>query len=92
MSDPPHRPDPVDLPFDREAHPMIRAVRYTSVGLEFAVTVGLFTWLGLKGDARFGTDPWLTVVGSLIGIAAGMVLLLRPFLGSKTTGKGEDEA
>ena len=71
---------------------MIKAVRYTSVGLEFAVTVGIFTWLGLKGDERFGTDPWLTVVGSLIGIAAGMYLLLRPFLGSETKRKGEDEA
>jgi F0F1-type ATP synthase assembly protein I len=28
-------------------------------------------------DRRFGTDPWLTVTGSLVGIGGGMYLLIR---------------
>lgn len=78
--------DRPELPFERKAHPMLRAARYTGAGLEFAAAVGLLTWLGWKGDERFGTDPWLTVAGALVGIATGTWILLRPFLGPPTRG------
>jgi len=50
---------------------------YGTVGLEFAlsVLVGLFggQWL----DKRWGTAPWLTLLGLGFGMAAGIRSLLR---------------
>jgi hypothetical protein len=28
-------------------------------------------------DRRFGTDPWLTLAGSVLGITAALYLLIR---------------
>ena len=42
-----------------------------------AAAVGLGTWVGWYLDKRWGTTPWLTLVGVLIGTAAGFVELLR---------------
>jgi ATP synthase protein I len=87
--DPP--PDRNPLPFDRKANPMLRAARYTGAGLEFAVAVGLFTWIGHWADGRLGSDPWGTVVGALVGVAAGTWILVRPFLLPPRKGGDEGE-
>ena len=42
-----------------------------------AVATMLGWWLGTKGDAHFGTDPWLMLVGLLFGVAAGFRGLIR---------------
>ena len=89
VASPDPRPQRPPLPFDRKANPMLKAARYTGAGLEFAVAVGLFTWLGHWADGRFGTDPWWTVIGALVGVAAGTWVLVRPFLLAPR--KGEDE-
>ena len=52
-------------------------LRYSTLGVQFAVTLVVFVLLGTWADRRFGTDPWLTVTGSLVGIGAGMYLLIR---------------
>ena len=50
---------------------------YSTVGLEFtlSILVGLFggRWL----DKKLGTGSWLTVVGLCFGIAAGVRTLMR---------------
>ena len=55
----------------------LRAARLASVGIELSVS----TVLGLLGgrylDRKFGTDPWLSVVGLLIGVTAGFRSLIR---------------
>lgn len=51
--------------------------RWGTVGVEFAVAIGLFTWLGWWADGRFGTEPWLTAVGALVGIGSATLLLVR---------------
>ena len=51
--------------------------RVGSVGIELAVstTIGLLggRWL----DGKLGTEPWLTIVGLLIGVAAGFKSLIE---------------
>jgi F0F1-type ATP synthase assembly protein I len=48
-----------------------------SVGIEFAVS----TVIGLLGgrwlDGKLGTEPWLMIVGLLLGIVAGFRSLIR---------------
>ncbi len=49
------------------------ASRATTIGLEFALPPLLGAW----GDGRWKTGPWLTVVGAVLGFAAGMMHVLQ---------------
>ena len=60
---------------------------WTGAGFEFGAAVLLFFLLGSFLDARWGTQPWLTVAGAFVGIVAGTYLLIRPALRSKPTDK-----
>ena len=69
-----------ELPFERKAEVPNAAMRWSAAGLEFAVAVVLFFLGGRMLDAKLGTGPWLSVAGSLVGIAVGTYLLIRPAL------------
>jgi ATP synthase protein I len=44
---------------------------YGSVGLEFAFCSLLGLFAGRWLDGKFGTGPWLALVGLVLGVAAG---------------------
>ena len=44
-----------------------------SVPISIGIGYGAGWWL----DNRFGTEPWLQIVGFLLGAAAGMVQILQ---------------
>jgi ATP synthase protein I len=50
---------------------------YSYVGIFFGVAVVLGMLGGRWLDGRFHTDPWLTLAGVLIGVAAGFRELYR---------------
>lgn len=63
------------------------SLRFRSKGIEtafggtqlaVAVLVGLYG--GYRLDARWGTDPWLLLVGGALGLVGGMYSFLAPFL------------
>ena len=54
--------------------------RWAGAGIEFGLAVVLFFLGGQALDANLGTAPWWTLIGSLLGVAAGMYLLLRTAL------------
>ena len=64
-------------------------------GLGWAMTVALLAWLGIRLDARLGTSPLMVLLGTLGGIAAGMVTVyMRTMVRSgrpetDTSGSGE---
>lgn len=47
------------------------------VGLQFAGAIILFLFLGRWLDERLGTEPWLLLIGVLMGAVAGFVSLYR---------------
>ena len=47
------------------------ASAYAGAGLQFALSLLLFLFAGQWLDRRFGTGPWLMIVGMLIGGGAG---------------------
>jgi ATP synthase protein I len=60
-----------------ENHDLKGLGTYGTVGLEFGLSV-LFGLLGGNWlDGRFGTRPWLALVGMGFGIAAGIRGLMR---------------
>lgn len=54
------------------------------MGLRFALFLTLCVWGGLKLDERWGSRPWLTLCGAVVGMAIGAWwawLKLREMLG-----------
>ncbi len=57
-------------------------LRFVGVGMSFGVTVGVYIWflglfLGRRLDARWGTEPWLMLLGIMLGIGLSFWSLLR---------------
>ncbi|HSD62670.1 MAG TPA: AtpZ/AtpI family protein [Ignavibacteriaceae bacterium] len=55
---------------------------YLGLGLQLAVTVVVMVFLGIWLDDKFGTNPWLTVIFSFLGIAAALYNFLKSVLKS----------
>ena len=43
------------------------AMKYAGVGLQFAMSILLFLYAGQWLDRRFGTAPWLMMLGVFLG-------------------------
>ena len=52
-------------------------MRYSTVGMEFIIIVGLFIGGGLWLDKRLGLMPLFTLIGSVAGFAGGLYRLIR---------------
>lgn len=52
---------------------------YSGLGFQFAATVGLFALGGRWLDGKWGTSPWLLLVGVFTGFALGLVSMLSKF-------------
>ena len=48
-----------------------------TLGLSFVLALVIGTWLGLKADATFGTNPWGMLVGFVLGFAAAVLNVVR---------------
>jgi hypothetical protein len=55
----------------------IKAGMVSSLGVEMALAVGLFTWGGHEADLRLGTAPALALSGFLLGLATAVFSMLR---------------
>jgi ATP synthase protein I len=70
---PAHRPG--DLA--KQTRDAYRTLSLSSVGLEMGIAVILGLLLGRWLDGRFGTTPWLLIVFTMLGMAAGMKGVFR---------------
>lgn len=50
--------------------------RYADVGLQFAATIGVFTYGGYLADSALGTRPWFLILGVFLGFGLGMISML----------------
>src|SRR5205823_3862442 len=51
--------------------------RYAGIGLQMLVGVGLGYVVGSWLDRKYGWAPWGVMVGSMLGLAGGMYLLIK---------------
>jgi len=64
-------------PGSTAAEAMRAAGALSTVGLAFVIALGIGYWLGLKLDGWLGTAPTFTIIGSLLGLVAGVVNVYR---------------
>ncbi|HTR78894.1 MAG TPA: AtpZ/AtpI family protein [Gemmatimonadaceae bacterium] len=50
---------------------------FAGVGIQFALTILVFAYLGNWVDGKLGTSPWLLVLGVLLGGAGGFYSMYR---------------
>ena len=50
--------------------------RYADIGLQFAASIGVFTYAGYWADQNWGTRPWLLIVGVFLGFGLGMMSMM----------------
>ena len=62
---------------------------YLGLGFEIAAPIVLCTFLGYKVDQWLGSEPWLLVVGSLLGMTLAFYNLFRRVLGTPGGKDGE---
>lgn len=50
---------------------------YSAIGLQLALSVVVGWWLGNVLDRYWGTSPWISLVGLLVGSIVGFATLFR---------------
>ena len=66
-------------------------VRHSGVGLELAGATAGLALIGYWVDGRFGTRPWGTVIGVVVGLVGGLYNLVRESLNAVREAKAEDD-
>jgi len=67
-------------------------VRHSGVGLELAGATAGLALIGYWVDGRFGTRPWGTVIGVVVGLVGGLYNLVRESLAAIREAKAEDDS
>jgi len=66
---------------------------FLTLGIQLAITVVGFFFLGRWGDQTFGTTPWLTLTGLALGVTGGFIKFFRTVtrLGARSDQDAEDQ-
>ena len=60
------------------AKPMNAYAKYTSLGFQMIVIIGIFTYVGYKIDENAGHETqWVTAILSLTGVFISLFLVIR---------------
>ena len=67
----------------------VEMARALSLGLTWALSTAFFLYLGRLADDWLGTEPVLTLIGALVGAAAGFYYLYSQLMAGQRKSKGE---
>lgn len=65
---------------EEEEPTLVILARYSGHGLTIAMSTALFLLAGWWVDGRLGTEPLFTIMGALVGAAAGFYSMLQHVL------------
>lgn len=66
------------------------AGKFSALGIQMGLCVGIGVYLGWVVDGNFDTEPWGITTGAFLGIAAAATSLYRVYLTLKKLGDEED--
>lgn len=70
--------------------PPNKLIRYSNLGIQMGVIIGISSWGGYKLDDYFKTkDPYYTIVLSLLGIGMAFYVVIKGIISDS---KNNDEA
>jgi F0F1-type ATP synthase assembly protein I len=61
-----------------------KAAPYLAASTSLVAAVGVFTGIGVWLDGRWGTSPWLTLLGAIVGMTGGFISFFKTVLGKRT--------
>lgn len=61
----------------RDPAPLRAIGEYAVAGIEFALAILAFLYVGQVLDRRFGSSPWLVIIGACLGAVVGWYALYR---------------
>jgi F0F1-type ATP synthase assembly protein I len=64
---------------------------HAGIGLELAVPVVVFVFIGYKLDERWGSDPWLVVLGATLGMTLGFYSLFKRYMPGKSKSSDDED-
>ena len=53
------------------------AAPYLTLGIQLAITVIVFFFIGKYADEYLGTTPWLMIAGALVGCVGGLYNFIK---------------
>lgn len=63
---------------ERKTEGVNQYLKFSGMGMQMAITIALFAWLGTFLDKKFETDKPLWTAGlSLLGVFAGLYLMFK---------------
>jgi len=66
------------MPKPNSDNPYSRYARYSAIVIEMIAVIAGLTYLGVWADDKIGNETaWLTIVLSLLGVAAAIYLLIK---------------
>ena len=69
-------------PTIRNASKAPSGAEFAGVGLQFALTLVVFAFLGIWLDKRLGSSPWFVLICVFVGAGAGFYSIHRKLMGS----------
>jgi ATP synthase protein I len=57
--------------------PAVEGAEFLGAGIQFAASILVFLFVGRWLDGRLGTEPWLLLLGVMVGASAGFYSLYR---------------
>ena len=68
------------------------AAQFAGVGLQFALSILVFVYVGNWLDRKFGTAPWFLIIGVFFGAAAGFHSLYRKLMAAQAREEAAQKA
>jgi len=70
-----------DRPGARNTSKLPSGSEYAGAGLQFALSLVVFAFLGIWLDKRLGSSPWFVLICVFVGAGAGFYSIYRKLMG-----------
>ena len=85
------RDDLLAVAREGKPHKGAQGTQLASIGLQFVVAVLVCLYIGMWADKKFGTGPWLLLVGMLTGAGIGFYVMYQAMTAENKRNAAEDK-